>query len=63
MEVLEYLKIRGNKAKVAKAVGVSDAYISQSVKAYVKTGRFPSSLEVKILEYVNSQSVEAPAQG
>jgi DNA-binding transcriptional regulator YdaS (Cro superfamily) len=59
MEVLEYLKIRGNKAKVAKAVGVSDAYISQSVKA----GKFSASIEAKIVEYINSQSVEAPAQG
>ena len=57
MEVLEFLKIRGNKAKVAKAVGVSNAYLSQSIKA----GRISKPIEEKIKDYI--QKVETPVEG
>ena len=58
MEVFEFLKIRGNKSKVAKAVGVSSAYISQGIKA----GKFSAEVTAKIEAFVTSQH-EPPAQG
>ncbi len=55
MEVLEYLKIRGNKVKAAKAIGVSPAYISQAIKA----GKFSAYVEAKLAEFIKGQVVQS----
>lgn len=58
-QMREFLKVRGNAAKTAKATGVTSAYISQSLKS----GKISDAAGQKLIEFMQKESVSPPEIG